>query len=146
ADNEYLHKDFHGALNCGIRYLHEHFGEEAVRHYLRDFAREYYAPLRERLKTDGLSALRQHFESIYRAENASFSFAQSAEELTLTIDACPAVTHIRSLGDTPCELFVETTRTVNQTICEDTPYEAQLLSYDEQTGASAQRFSRRQSS
>ena len=30
ADNPYLHKDFHGALSCGMEYLHARFGAEAV--------------------------------------------------------------------------------------------------------------------
>ena len=35
SDNEYLHKDFHGAFSCGIDNLEKHFGEEAVRDYSR---------------------------------------------------------------------------------------------------------------
>ena len=49
SDNEYLHKDFHGALSCGIEYLHEIYGEDAVRRYLHDFALSYYTPLRREL-------------------------------------------------------------------------------------------------
>ena len=43
-DNRYLHKDFHGALSVGLEYVEHHFGEEAVRDYLRQFARAFYAP------------------------------------------------------------------------------------------------------
>ena len=31
ADNEYLHKDFHGALSAGIEYLHRNYSAQAVR-------------------------------------------------------------------------------------------------------------------
>ena len=40
-------------------------------------------------------------------------------------------------------LFVETTRTVNEAICEGTPFAFELVEYDEQTGKSIQRFYRR---
>ncbi len=37
SDNEYLHRDFHGALSAAIEYLDRRYGEEAVRSYLREF-------------------------------------------------------------------------------------------------------------
>ena len=67
SDNPYLHRDFHGALSVGIEYLHERFGEDAVREYLRAFTRAYYAPLIEAVKSRGLAALGEHFERIYAA-------------------------------------------------------------------------------
>ena len=38
ADNEYLHKDFHGALSAGLEYLHDQYGEAAVREHVEDCA------------------------------------------------------------------------------------------------------------
>ena len=49
-DNRYLHKDFHGALSVGLRYLEREFGEEAVRQYLRQFAAEFYSEWAEALR------------------------------------------------------------------------------------------------
>jgi hypothetical protein len=143
ADNPYLHRDFHGALNCGISYLHSHFGEAAVRDYLRDFALRWHAPLRQRLVVEGLDALRRHFEAIYAIEGAEVRFEQTVDELVLRVEACPAVSHIRARGAEPSPLFVETVRTVNEALCEGTPYVAELLDYDPQTGGSVQRFRRR---
>ena len=143
TDNPYLHKDFHSALNCGIVYLHEHFGEPAVRDYLREFALHWHAPLRQRLVAEGLGVLRQHFETLYGVEGATVRFEQTADELVVRVDACPAVMHMRSRGDAVSPLFVETTRTVNEALCEGTAYVAELLAYDAQTGRSIQRFRRR---
>jgi len=70
ADNPYLHKDFHSALNHGMVYLHRHFGEAAVRDWLRDFARQWYSPLRQRLAAGDLGALREHVEAVYRRTGA----------------------------------------------------------------------------
>ena len=44
SDNVYLHKDFHGALSAGIEYLHQRYGEDAVREYLRRFTLAFHAP------------------------------------------------------------------------------------------------------
>lgn len=143
ADNPYLHRDFHAALNCGIRYLREQFGMEAVREYLRSFATSYYAPLRERLQEGSLTALAEHFRRIYAVEEAEIELQQDADSLTLRVPVCPAVRHIRSLGQEPDAAFVETTRTVNEALCAGTPFVAELMSYDPATGASVQRFVRR---
>ncbi len=141
ADNPYLHRDFHAALNCGIRYLREQFGVEAVREYLWSFATSYYAPLREQLQAGDLAALAEHFRRIYAVEEAEADIQQDADSLTIRVPSCPAVRHIRSLGQEPDAAFVETTRTVNEALCADTPFAAELVTYDPTTGASVQRFS-----
>lgn len=143
ADNAYFHQDFHGALSCGIEYLHEHFGENAVREYLREFALTFYAPLRQALRTDGLVALKEYFTTTYRAEGGDAQLEISADELTIRVAACPAVQHMRAHNYPVARLFHETTQTVNDALCEDTPYVAELLEYDPETGRSVQRFSRR---
>ena len=143
ADNPYLHRDFHAALNLGIRYLREQFGMEAVREYLWSFATSYYAPLRERLGAGDLAALADHVRQVYAVEEAEVEIQQDADTLTVRVPVCPAVRHIRSLGQEPDEAFVETTRTVNEALCAGTPFVAELVSYDPATGASVQRFGRR---
>ena len=143
ADNAYLHKDFHGALSCGIEYLHEHFGEKAVRDYLREFALAFYAPLRQALREKGLGALKAHFEAVYRQEGGEARFELSEHELVIRVAACPAVQHMRAHGQPVARLFHETTRTVNEALCEGTPYVAELVEYEPQTGRGVQRFRRR---
>jgi hypothetical protein len=143
SDNVYLHQDFHGALNQALIYLEERFGEAAVREYLLQFARAFYSPLNRELKSQGLSALRAHFEKIYSLEGARIAVESSTEELTLRVARCPAVTHIRAMGLLVSRLFAETTRTVNEAICEGTGYAAELLEYEPESGRSVQRFSRR---
>jgi len=144
SDNEYLHKDFHGALSAGIDYLEKHFGEKAVRDYLRDFTRAFYAPLIDDLKERGLVALKEHFKNIYRIEGAEIDMDFSENELVIKVAACPAVTHMREHGYSVARLFYETTRTVNETLCGETPFTAELLEYDEATGRGVQRFYRRE--
>ena len=143
SDNVYLHKDFHGALSRGLDYLREHYGEDAVRQYLHEFTLRYYAPLRQEILSRGLDALEDHFRAMYEREGGSFRIRRTPDELVLEVDACPAVTHMRSAGYTVSPLFVETTRTVNETLCEGSPFAAELRSYREDNGASVQRFFRR---
>ena len=68
SDNEYIHKDFHGALSAAIEYLHKNYGEQAVRDYLWQFANTFYSPLKDALSERGLVALKEHFEKIYKIE------------------------------------------------------------------------------
>jgi hypothetical protein len=142
GDNEYLHRDFHGALSAGIEYLHENYGEEAVREYLWQFARAFYSPLTDALRRRGLAALEEHFRKVYELEGGEVRFALSEDELRIEVEACPAVRHMRERGYPVARLFRETTATVNRAICHDTPFAAELLEYDEQTGRSVQRFHR----
>lgn len=143
SDNEYLHKDFHGALSAGIEYLDRTHGEDSVRSYLRGFALSFYAPVTEALRSRGLVALREHFEGIYGVEKATIQTEMSEDELILTVPACPAVEHMRRRGYPVARLFAETDKVMNEAICEGTPFAYEMLSYDPRTGASRQRFYRR---
>ena len=145
SDNEYLHKDFHAALSAGIGYLHSHYGPQAVRDYLGQFTRAFYAPLREKLQREGLSALKEHFERIYEIEGGQIEIEFSEEQMILRVQSCPAVTHMRKEGQAVADLFEETTKTVNEALCEGSEFCAELVEYDRQSGRSVQRFSRSRS-
>jgi len=145
GDNEYLHRDFHGALSAGIEYLHEDYGDEAVRDYLWQFARSFYAPLTAALERRGLVALEEHFRRVYALEGGAVRLALSEDELRIEVDACPAVTHMREHGYPVARLFRETTETVNRAICHATVFSAELLDYDDRTGRCVQRFYRSRS-
>lgn len=143
SDNTYLHKDFHGALSVGLEFLRTNYGEDAVRDYLRQFTKSYFAPLRQELAAEGLPALARYFRHVYETEGETVEIEQSENELVVKVGACPAVTHMRKQNYSVCPLFYETTKTVNDALCEDTPYAAELVEYDEQTGRSVQRFWRK---
>lgn len=142
SDNKYLHRDFHNLMNMGIEYLREKFGEGPVREYLRQFASAYYAPLKASLKENGLAAVLEYYKKIYTAEEAieNVEFALSNDELVIRVKQCPAVEHIRKSNIPVSPLYHELTKTVNETVCEGTPFVFELLKYDHETGASVQRF------
>jgi hypothetical protein len=144
SDNQYLHKDFHGSLSIGIEYLRQHYGDEAVREYLREFSKDFYAPLTADLKARGLVVLKEYFEKMYKKEGGEIETSLSSDEFILKVHACPAVMHMRKNNYLLSSLFYETSKTVNETICEGTDFTAELVEYDEATGRSVQRFYRRQ--
>lgn len=92
------------------------------------------------LKKRGLVALKEYFEKVYQPEGGRAHFDLSENELKITVDACPAVTHLRKSDYPVAELFFETTKTVNETICEGTSFAAELLDYNLETGSGIQRF------
>ncbi len=143
SDNEYMHKDFHGALSVGLDYIATNFGEDAVREYLHEFGASYFSPLKKDLTERGLEPVKEYFVGVYEAESAEFEISSSDDELLIRVAACPAVMHMRENEYKVSPLFVETTRTVNEAICEGTPFAFELVEYDEQTGKSIQRFYRR---
>jgi hypothetical protein len=143
ADNEYLHKDFHGAMSCALEYLEKNYGEEAVREYLKKFTRSFYAPLIKDLKERGLTAIKEHSEKIYRIEGGDIEIIFKDNELILNVHKCPVVTYLREKDMKIAPLFYETTKTVNETLCEDTLFKTEFINYDYKTGGNIQKFTRR---
>src|SRR3989339_1167634 len=93
GDNVYLHKDFHGALSNGIDFIHERYGAEAVRDYLRQFADAFYAPLKNDLVRRGLIALKEHYDKVFQEERGQARFTLSDRELRIEVEMNPAVQH-----------------------------------------------------
>ena len=146
GDNAYLHKDFHAALSTALFYLEKTYGADAVREYLRQFATTFYSELKADLKRRGLVALQEHYAHIYEIEEGDVRFEATRAALTLQVMACPAVMYMREHDRPVSPLWYETIKTVNETICEGTPFKAELVDYDASTGRSTVRFSRRQQS
>ena len=126
ADNPYLHPDFHGALSAGLEYLHDRYGEDAVREYLRAFAKAFYAPLKDELRRRGLAALEDHFRRIYSLEGGQIRLVRSEDELRLDVEACPAVTHMRMHGYPVARLFTRFRKT--RIIFPEQPHDKGIIS------------------
>ena len=144
ADNTYYHKDFHIALNYGIDYLHKSFGEDSVREYLVQFANAYFAHLKKALREKGLLVIKEHYENIYKIENAVFDMNISPDELHIHLSESPAVMYIKANGHPVSSLYRETVITVNKEICRNTPYDCELIEYEQENGAYKLRFFKRE--
>jgi hypothetical protein len=145
SDNKYLHKDFHISGDQGITYVGERYGDNGVREYLRKFACSYYIPLIQEIKDKGLVALKDHIEKIYSIEEASDTVKTNLTEDCLFVDIkyCPAIAYMKSVGHTPSKWYIETTRTVNETIADITDYGFELIYYEPESGKATYRFFRR---
>jgi len=143
ADNTYRHPDFHGALSNGIEYLDRTYGPDAVRAYLWQFATSFYEPLKEQMAARGLTPLGEYLNDLYTAEGGHVQLRSTADVLTVEVAGSPDVLHMRKQAYTVARLYKEVTQTVNEAICDGTAFRYELLEYDEETGRSVQRFSRR---
>jgi len=145
SDNKYLHKDFHGALSCGIEYLRKHYGAAVVARYLKTFTKSYYAPLRQQIKKEGLKAIKKYFQKIYKNEGGMVEFKESKDKLIINVKKCPAISHMKSKKYSVSPLFCETTRIMNEAICEGAFIDSKLVKHDINRGRCLQIFVRRTS-
>lgn len=135
-DNKYLHRDFHLLGDNALRYCAETFGEEELIRFLEGFTREYYAPLINDIKNGGLSVLEKWFVKKYVTEEAPevLHTELTDSSLTVTVDKCPAIAFMHTLGKEPSEYYIEETRTVYETIARECGYSFSLEYYDELGG------------
>ena len=150
SDNKYLHKDFHGGpggggMNGAIKYLGDTYGENAVKDYLRKFSAVFYAPLIEDIKARGLKAMEEKILHDYAEEEVpeDCHTTLTDTELTVVIDKCPAVMHIKSFGYSPCKWFKYTTSEVYDEIANRSNYGFEVEYYNEENGATKYRFFKR---
>lgn len=139
SDNKYLHKDFHGALCYSIKYLDDNYGPEATKEYLQQTGKAVYSPLIKKLREEGLSALEEHWRSIFTLEGGEFTLAYEGETLVLTVAKCPAILHLISTNQFFTEQYCETTVVVNETICKEAGYRCSC-EYEPGKGKCVQKF------
>jgi len=139
GDNEYLHKDFHGALCYIIKYLDEVYGAETLEEYLEQLAKSYYSPLIEKLKEKALPALENHWKDIFTREGGKFSLHYENNTLVLNVDECPAIAHLKKTGQFFTHRYCQTTVVVNKTICHEAGYDC-TCQYEPGRGRCVQKF------
>ena len=139
SDNQYLHKDFHGALCYAIKYLDDMFGPDITSEYLQQVGRENFKPLIEELKKKGVVALEHHFKRIFELEGGHARFQCEKDKLTIEVSECPAISHLKSNGQLFTERYCETTANINHGICHSAGYECSC-NYVAGEGKCVQRF------
>lgn len=124
TDNDYLHKDFHGALAYAIEYLDATYGPSATTAYLEQVAKAYFSPLSQAMQRGGLSAMESHLREIFGHEQGKFviSYEDGGQTLVMAVAQCPAVAHLRATNQWRGERFCATTEVVNATICKQAGY------------------------
>lgn len=142
SDNVYFHPDFHIAMNLLIDYLEKNYGKKAIKEYLKQFSLAYFKPLKEKIKKKGLKPLKKYIEDLYKKEGGKIDLKFTKDLLVVKIKRCPAVMHIKKKVPV-AESFFETTRTIYQTIVEETPFTFEMKSYDKKTGKTTLIFRRK---
>ena len=136
-DNKYLHRDFHLLGDNAIKYCADKYGKGAEIEFLEDYARNYYSPVIERAKREGLSAIKEWLEHTYEVEEASelLHTELSEDRLSVTVDRSPVIEYMHSLGKEPSEYYIEQTRTVYRAVASLAGFSFELLSYGEDGSA-----------
>ena len=144
ADNKYLHRDFFVTGDIGIAYVGEIYGDEAVKEYLEQYAKSYYKLLAEEVKKNGLVTLKEYFENVYEKEEWSeyVTTELTADTLTVSVEKCPAVTYMKSVGHTPSKWYKETVYTVYKTLASMSRLAFEIEYYDEKDGSTKFIFKR----
>ena len=140
GDNEYFHRDFHSSTNRGIHYLGEKYGKGYVVDYLTQYTKHVYAHL-EIAKT-GLDGIEKLIRDTYRKEKAedALTVTKNDDGFAVEISYCPAVKHLHSIGREVSPWFRYTTEVVMATLAAECGAHFEMLSYDEESGASRYTF------
>ena len=143
-DNRYLHREFHNYLNMGVEYLGRRFGKEVIERYLTRFTRNYYHPLINDIRKNGLTVLEAFIRKTYEAEEAPelLHTKCTGNILEVRVDACPALRYLKAAGWEPSEWYFLTTETVMKTIAGECGYTFAMVSYGPSNGAAQYAFCR----
>lgn len=134
-----VHKDFHGGLSYGLQFLEKQYGPEGVEAFLKGLAKTVYKPLVEDLRERGLTALREHWETVFKTEDGEFEMHVEDETLVLQVHRCPAIHHLKERGYAIAPNFCEHTRIANEGICAAAGYDCSV-EYEQERGRCVQRF------
>ena len=134
-----VHKDFHGALSFAIRHLRETYGDREMRLYLKQVARNVYAPLIGRVQKEGLKALKDHWGRVFGIEGGKFRQQLEGDTLVLEVAECPAIAHMKRAGYEVDKAFCLSTEIVVGEICRKAGLEFEV-EYDTDKGRCRQTF------
>ncbi|MBR2344049.1 MAG: hypothetical protein IKA64_07340 [Clostridia bacterium] len=142
ADNEYFHPDFHSSMNMGIHYIGMTYGDEGVLEYLARYTKNVYRRLAEKIKAEGVKALREKIEDTYDKEHARelLEIEEGERELTVRVKHCPAVTHLKATGREVSPWYRYTTEWVMRALADEVGYGFDMLAYDEKDGRACYKF------
>ena len=134
-----VHKDFHGAMSFGLKYVYDSYGDNGVKEYLKELARTVYSPLSKALKNSGLRELERHWKKIFDLEDADYKLFYNDNVLNLEINKCPAIRHMKKYGYEIFEGFCEHCKILNAEICKNAGYQGSI-EYDQNKGKCLQKF------
>ncbi len=141
-DAEYFHKDFHSSLNMGLEYLGANYGKEHLKAYLTRYTKNVYVKTIQNGKDNPLLAVETLIKNTYASEKApdAISILLNDRSLTITVNYCPAVKHLKDTNREVSKYFGYSTEYVMQTLASELGLEFNLEYYNQDTGASRYTF------
>ncbi len=134
-----VHKDFHGAMSFGLKYVYDSYGDNGVKEYFKELANTVYSPLSKALQKKGLGELEKHWRKIFDLEDADYELFYKDNVLNLKINKCPAISHMKKFGYEIFEKFCEHCRILNAEICRNAGCQSSI-EYDQNKGKCLQKF------
>jgi len=91
--------DFYFAINATFRFILQKLGVEGLRRYWTELAQNYFAPVTERWRKEGLPGVATYWREFFDAEpGAEVDVVPTQNGVTLEVKVCPAFRHLRAHG------------------------------------------------
>lgn len=146
ADLRYFHPGFHLSMDAAAGYVLDNFGKEGLDEFLTQYTLANHIPLIEKIKNEGLSALKDYFGWLYNEEGApdALTIEQTDGKLNVKIDYCPAVKYMKEVRrHTPHAAYKHCTDMVYAALAKASDLGFEMTSYNEQNGAAEFYFTKK---
>ena len=132
---------FHLLTVAMFEYLEKNYGRQELLDYLREFARNVYAPLIEQIRARGLPAVRDHLAKDLDTEEGRYTFKEGNGRLELHVTRCPSVWYLKDHNEPLPETFCLQTEIVLDEICRQAGL-AFSVEYNTREGRCVQTFTK----
>lgn len=89
--------DFYFAINATFRFLLDRLGRSGLHRFWQDLGGDYFRPVSERWRQEGLSAIAGYWRDFFAAEpGGEVKVHQTGGSVELEVARCPAIAHLRS--------------------------------------------------
>jgi len=91
--------DFYFAINATFRFIHTRLGREGWIAYLKHLAQNYFHPVNQAWKKEGLKAVATYWKAFFDAEpDGDVEIQSSADEVVIAVRRCPTIAHLKQSG------------------------------------------------
>ena len=143
ANLRYFHPSFHMSMNNASGYILDQYGMEGLYEYLSQYTLAYHMPLIQKIRENGLQAVKEYLIWLYNEEGASdaLNIEESDTELSVSIQYCPGVKFIKEIRNRePHAAYEQCTSMVYKALAEAAEIGFEMQSYDSADGAAKFRF------
>lgn len=125
-----IHKDFHGALSAGFKFLSDKYGKDVLEEYLIQIAENIYGGLIKKIKNNGLLEIEKLWNRIFEEEKGEFKIKRKGDkEIILEVKKCPAIHHMKEKNYPIYYDFCVQCKVINTVIAQKAGYIFQI-NYD----------------